>query len=208
MVKVIIAVVVAAIVFGLGSQILKAVISNQLVSAVAKNDKKTFYRKVDTFFAKLLIAPFKREYMRLCMLFMEGDKAKIEEQLDLVLKMRLSAQDSLDVHFKAFYFYVDCKNKVKANEVLRKIRTMVDDENYRQIKLVYDIELDKSSAYIEGMEELVKREKGYDAGLYYYYLGVQYNTIGKIKMSQERFKLALKELKGTPYEIKIRKYLK
>ncbi len=208
MVKIVIAVVVAVIVFGLGSQVLKAVISNQLVNAVAKNDKKTFYRKIDTFLTKFLIPPFKREYMRLCMLFMEGDKIKIEEQLEMCMKMRLTAEDSLDVHFKAFYFYVDCKNKVKANEVLRKIRTMVDDENYRQIKLIYDIELDKSSAYIEAMEELVKREKGYDAGLYYYYLGVQYNTIGKIKMSQERFKLALKELKGTPYEVKIKKYLK
>lgn len=208
MIKFFIVLVIALVVFGLGSQILKAVMSNQLVSAVAKNDQKTFYRKVDTLLTKLLIPPFKREYMRLCMLFMEGDKTKIEEQLEMCMKMRLNAQDSLDVHFKAFYFYLDSKNKVKTNEMLRKIRNMISDDDYRNLKLIYDIELDKNSSYIETMENEVKRLSGYDAGLYYYYLGVQYNTIGKIKMSQERFKLALKELKGTPYELKIKKYLK
>ncbi len=199
--------IITAIICGGGAVIYKAYTSNRLVSYVTTNDQEKFFKTVDKFLVKFMLEPYKREYMRLCMLMQKGNYDEIDEQLQMMLNMRIKANDRLDTAIKAFYFYVDARNKTKANEALRQIRKYADENVARQAQIIYDIELDNSVKYIKDCEVLAKKTSGYDGAIYDYYLGIQYDRIGNKKDAKTHFERALKEMKNTPYEIKINKYL-
>ncbi len=67
-----------------------------------KQDFDTFFKRLDSFTTKLFYAPFNREYMRLNAYFLMGDEKKIKEQFDLILTLRMSKKQDIDISLKAF----------------------------------------------------------------------------------------------------------
>ena len=167
-----------------------------------------FFKYLDSFSTKMMYAPFNREYMRLNAFFLMGDEKKIRKQFDVMFTKGMSKKQNLDISMKAFYFYLDDNNKLKVREMLDRIQKCGNDEFYTQCKIMADVLMEKSVAYIDDMEQQVKQCDGVDRGMFQYLLGVQYLNKNDHKNAMQHLRCAQNDLKGSPYELKIKQLMK
>ncbi len=200
--------VVLVIVF-LGISFYKNRMLNKILNAIQTRKFKEAFDIIDSFSCKYFFPAFNREYMRLNAYYMMGDAKEIKNQLELILHMRINKKQKANVAIKAFYFYVDENNRVKAKEMLEDIKGLISDVMYEQMRLIYEIVLLGKTNYVDLMEEQVKTEKdAFNRGMYHYFLAIQYGHLDEKKKRLEHLRSAKKDMKGTPYEIKINQMLK
>lgn len=181
---------------------------NNILKCLKEMNYQGVLNIIDSFGCKTFFAPFNREEIRLNAFFLMGDSEKISEQFDLLLNMRINKKQKMDVVVKAFYFYVDEKNQEKALQVLNKIKALNDEALTSECELLYDIMLLKKTDYVDMMEDYVKTAKaGFDRGMFHYLLAVQYGYLDNKKKQVEHLRVAKKDMKDTPYEIKIKQML-
>lgn len=74
-------------------QIMKRVVYKKLTGYLSERDYERFEKLLDGFACTFSFKPYNREYMRLNSYFMQGDKRKIEAQLDTIFsKMKMRDQ--------------------------------------------------------------------------------------------------------------------
>lgn len=184
-------------------------IFNKLLRDLQTQNFDDFTKRLDSLSCRYFYPPFNREYMRLNSYFLMADEQKIKEQFDMMLHMRMNKKQELDICIKAFYFYLDEGNKRKVHELLKRIHEKdKKEEVYTQCRIMSDIMLDHSTAYIDAMEQQVKEAKDMDRGMFHYMLALQYSYLGNTKKEMQHLRSASIDMKGTPYELKINALLK
>lgn len=203
-------VVAVTIVLIVIAQVWKQAILKKLIKSLQQGDFDAYFKRLDTLSCKYFYPPFNREYMRLNGYIMKADKKKIEECFDLILKMRLSKKQNLDVTIKAFYYYLDEDSKKKCKSLLERLKEIADESITRECQIIYDILLEEKTSYIEEMEEQLKNEELQEAqkGMFHYMLALQYSYLKEDDKKNEHLHAASKNLQGTPYEMKINEMLK
>ena len=74
-------------------QIMKRIVYKKLTGYLSERDYERFEKLLDGFACTFSFKPYNREYMRLNSYFMQGDKRKIEAQLDTIFsKMKMRDQ--------------------------------------------------------------------------------------------------------------------
>ena len=69
-------------------QIMKRVVYKKLTGYLSERDYERFEKLLDGFACIFSFKPYNREYMRLNSYFMQGDKRKIEAQLDTIFSKK------------------------------------------------------------------------------------------------------------------------
>ena len=147
---------------------------------------------------------------------MQNDSKKIENQLDMMFsKLRLKDEQKASVAKRGFYFYLEQQNHDKSLEMLKMCES---DNEYHNMKLMYDILAEKKSNHIHEIQERLKQLKESDSephqekkirmGIFEYLIGLQYSYLNNKKMSQKYLNSALKNCENTPYQPQIEALLK
>lgn len=201
-------------------QISKRVIYKKLTQHLANREYEEFEKLLDGFIATFSFRPYNREYMRLNAYFMQGDKQKIEEQLDNMWnRIRMKGVQKAAVAKQGFYFYLEQQKYDKAKKMLDYC--VKEDTNANEVHvmdMMYTILALKQSDYIaEIRERLDYMRKESDAytntakkvriGVFEYLLGLQYSYQNNKKASKTCLESALKNCQNTPYEVEIKKLL-
>ena len=208
--KIIILAVVITIVLIVGTQVWKQSILKKLLKHMQQGDFNAYFKLLDSLPCKYFYPPFNREYMRLNGYIMKADKKKIEECFELILSMRMNKKQELDVVIKAFYYYLDEDSKKKCKTLLERMKKIADESITQECQVIYDILLEEKTSYIDDMEEQLKNEELQEAqkGMFHYMLALQYSYLKDEKKKKEHLQAASKDLKGTPYEMKINQLMK
>ncbi len=188
--KIIILAVVITIVLIVGTQVWKQSILKKLLKHMQQGDFNAYFKLLDSLPCKYFYPPFNREYMRLNGYIMKADKKKIEECFELILSMRMNKKQELDVVIKAFYYYLDEDSKKKCKTLLERMKKIADESITQECQVIYDILLEEKTSYIDDM------------------LALQYSYLKDEKKKKEHLQAASKDLKGTPYEMKINQLMK
>lgn len=201
--------VVSVVLCAIASKVLKSSIFKKLLKELKEGNFDDYFHTIDSLICKLYFPPFNREYMRLNGYVIKGNKADVDAQFDVILNMRLAKKQEIDVSMKAFYYYIEDENKVKAKQLLERIRKFGEDY-FNESEVMYNICIEKSIQYIDEMEEALKDPecKEMNRGMFLYLLGLQYEIDNQKKKMKECLREAQGLLKGTPYELKIRALLK
>lgn len=201
---IIVFIVLVVIMFG-GTQFMKQRILKRLLKDLREGRFEDYFKTLDTITCKYFYPPFNREYMRMNAYVMQSNQAKVEEQFNLLLNMRMSKKQEIDIVVKAFYYYIDEENKTKTRELLDRMGKIGDDAIAKECQIIYDIFILKEVKYIDTMlEQLANPEvTGVNRGMFHYMLAVQYANNKNAKEEMLHLEKALVDLKGTPYEIRI-----
>ncbi len=202
--------IVVTVILIVVTQLWKQSIFKKLFSYLQQGKFDEYFKLLDSFGCKYFYPAFNREYMRLNGYMMKADVKKIEECFDLILHMRMNKKQELDVVIKAFYYYLDEENKKKCKTMLTRLKNIADENIYKECKVIYDILLEEKTIYIDDMEEQLK-EEGLQApqkGMFHYMLALQYSYLNNGQKKREHLKEASRDLKGTPYEMKIQELMK
>lgn len=201
-------------------QIVKRVVYKKLTGYLSAREYEQFEKMLDGFACTFSFKPYNREYMRLNSYFMQGDKKKIEAQLDTIFsKMKMRDEQKAAAAKQGFYFYMENKLFNKAERMLSICRKA--DKNTGELhtmEMMYSILALKKSDYIQEIRErLEPMKKSPDAftndakrvriGIFEYLLGLQYTYLSNRKLSKTYLNSALKNCRNTPYEYEIKKLL-
>lgn len=143
--------------------------SNELMELIINGDEEKFNELLDSNVVKYVFAPFNREYMRLNLYIMNNKTNKVKEQIDLIKRMNLLAQQKIAAYKIAFQYYVSIKSEGNARKLLKTICDLVDKndkldkaiklECSMEIKMVFDKDL-KTIPYIDdNLKECSNPEK-------------------------------------------------
>ncbi len=90
------------------------------------------------------------------------------------------------------------------------MKKIADESITQECQVIYDILLEEKTSYIDDMEEQLKNEELQEAqkGMFHYMLALQYSYLKDEKKKKEHLQAASKDLKGTPYEMKINQLMK
>ena len=172
-------------------QIMKRVVYKKLTGYLSERDYERFEKLLDGFACTFSFKPYNREYMRLNSYFMQGDKRKIEAQLDTIFsKMKMRDQQKAAAARQGFYFYMENQKFKKAESMLHICRK----ERLEPMKKMPDA--------------FTNDAKRVRIGIFEYLLGLQYTYLCNKKLSKTYLTSALKNCRNTPYEYEIKKLLK
>lgn len=201
-------------------QVMKRVVYKKLTAHLAAKEYVEFEKLLDGFACTFSFKPYNREYMRLNSYVMQGDKKKIETQLDtLFAKLKMKDEQKVAVAKQGFYFYMEQQNFHKAESMLKICRKSDKNENeLHTMEMMYSILALKKSDYIQEirdrLEPMKKAPNAFtkDAnrvriGIFEYLLGLQYTYLRNKKLSKTYLTSALKNCRNTPYEAIIQNLL-
>lgn len=146
--------------------------------------------------------------MRLSAYVSLGKAKDIEEQLQLMLNMRLRKKEKASVAIQGFYYYVEAKNRRKANDMIKIVEENAP-ASAKELKMIASVLLRKEARYIKEFQAYYDgSQTDQQRGMFAYMLGLQYSYINENDKSLQYLREAKKLLKGTPYEEVIQELLK
>ena len=179
------------VIFGFGMSFLKRKRSDKLVQLIQMGNIDGFMQLAESKLTKFLFPMYNVEYLKLNALILEGNKRKINDQFDKMLKFRLGKKQDEDLSMKAFNYYLGMEDKHRTKDLLERIQKFTNERMKEEVQMMYDIFIVKSSSYIESMEEELKEQNEEQKSITEYLLSVQYENAGnkaKAKEYEELYK--------------------
>lgn len=184
---------------------------------IMEEDFDTFYYTLDSFKCKMSMSAFERENMRLSGYIAQNRKDDVEEQLNMMLNMRIKKQQKLALYQRAFYYYIGLGRAKKTRDMIDLVQS-IDPSASQDLEIQYSILIKRESRYIQEIQDRINRlwdgksemdpSKEMAVGTLEYLLGLQYSYNNDIENMNRVFDLALKHCAGTPYEESILKIKK
>lgn len=188
-----------------------------IMEDLEKGDISQYEKKIDSFLAKITFSAFERECMRLTLYQVTGQNTKADEQVQFIRHMRLSKKQKCQLGERAFYVYLEQGKIKKARAMLEMVKEFGTEPQAMNLEIQYSVLLKKESKYIDELKRRHDALKGSaaeipasllgHAGTYEYLIGLQYSYLKDAKNTRKWMEMALKNLKGTPYEEDILKIL-
>ena len=201
--------VIVLVVILIRNYLLRKTYTKKIMKAMSEEDYDRFYHILDSFWCKFALHPADREMMRLSAVLSQGDTAKIEDQINLMLHMRMKKKRKAAVAMQGFYFYVEMKNRRKADKMISIVQENAGPQSAKELKMIASVLLRKEAKYIKEFQSYYDNAKADEQrGMFAYLLGLQYSYIDDEKNTSRYLKEAQQLLKGTPYEEVIRDLLK
>ncbi len=205
---VLVSVAVVAVLFG-ANVLLRRRYTKKIVIAMSQEDYDGFFKVLDSSGCKLVLRPGEREMMRLSAYLTLGRAKDIEEQLQMMLHMRLKKKERAAVATRGFYYYVETKNRRKANDMIKLVEENGSPDTVKELRMIASVLLRKEAKYIKEFQAYYEGAKAKEQrGMFAYLLGLQYTYIDDHTNANRYLKEAQKLLKGTPYEEVINDLLK
>lgn len=113
-----------------------------------------------------------------------------------MLNMKQNGQQYRELIGRVFNYYVEQGNKVAAKSLLEKIESTESSEKFKQARMVYEIYLEKSYAYIESLEGCLSEFSGVNYGFIELLLAVQYENKGDARRAEHYFKKSQVDIGG------------
>lgn len=173
------------IISGLQS-LMKKIKQNKLFGYLQKQDFEGFEKELDSSLCVLLIPSFNREYLRMNAYLMQGDLKKIENQLEVLLKMKTNKAQRKQVIIRSFDYYVNQLNKPKSKELLNEIKQTGDEKLISNCQMMYDILIEKKTKYIDQLEKQLHQGSIAEQGMAAYLISLQYGHLND-KVNEKKY---------------------
>lgn len=189
----------------------------RMMNDLEKGNYAAYLRHLDSLLSKLSFSAFERESMRLSFYKAQGEKSKVEDQLQFMENMRLSRKQKAQLGEQGFYIYLDLGKIKKAKRMLDLVETNGSPQQFHNLEIQYSILLKKESKYIKELEERHAKMKengavsdgvNIPAGMLEYLIGLQYSYKGDKVSMKEWLIPAKKHLEGTMDALQVDELLK
>lgn len=199
------------------------IIRSILWSRITRLSRKERYPKIVSLLQSALYKVFfheadRNEYCFYAYLA-QGDDQKAEEYLRYLMKERLTSARSYQIAKRSYFYFIDSGNKEICQMLLPLIEAKAERKEYAYCRMLYRILLEKKAedlSLVQDMLEQKEKEIAQDKessetlvqiGILQYLLALQLSYQHHIKQAKHYLQKAKKNLKGTPYDRKIKKLL-
>lgn len=180
-------VVFVAVLISFMLQLLRNSRQKQFMYLLQNGKFDELYKKIDSFYTKLIFPEYNRDYVRLNALIMQDRKNDIDLTFEKLILMAKDKKAKIDILNKAFEYYVYEENKTHCEKIMEEIKKFEDDQWIKLSKMKYDILILKKSNHIEELEKAFDDQPVVQKINNAYLLSEQYRNLG----NEEKFKYYL-----------------
>lgn len=180
-------VVFVAVLISFMLQLLRNSRQKQFMYLLQNGKFDELYKKIDSFYTKLIFPEYNRDYVRLNALIMQDRKNDIDLTFEKLILMAKDKKAKIDILNKAFEYYVYEEDKRHCEKIMEEIKKFEDDQWIKLSKMKYDILILKKSNHIEELEKDFDDQPVVQKINNAYLLSEQYRNLG----NEEKFKYYL-----------------
>lgn len=180
-------VVFVAVLISFMLQLLRNSRQKQFMYLLQNGKFDELYKKIDSFYTKLIFPEYNRDYVRLNALIMQDRKNDIDLTFEKLILMAKDKKAKIDILNKAFEYYVYEEDKRHCEKIMEEIKKFEDDQWIKLSKMKYDILILKKSNHIEELEKDFDVQPVVQKINNAYLLSEQYRNLG----NEEKFKYYL-----------------
>lgn len=180
-------VVFVAVLISFMLQLLRNSRQKQFMYLLQNGKFDELYKKIDSFYTKLIFPEYNRDYVRLNALIMQDRKNDIDLTFEKLILMAKDKKAKIDILNKAFEYYVYEEDKRHCEKIMEEIKKFEDDQWIKLSKMKYDILILKKSNHIEELEKAFDDQPVVQKINNAYLLSEQYRNLG----NEEKFKYYL-----------------
>lgn len=180
-------VVFVAVLISFMLQLLRNSRQKQFMYLLQNGKFDELYKKIDSFYTKLIFPEYNRDYVRLNALIMQDRKNDIDLTFEKLILMAKDKKAKIDILNKAFEYYVYEEDKTHCEKIMEEIKKFEDDQWIKLSKMKYDILILKKSNHIEELEKAFDDQPVVQKINNAYLLSEQYRNLG----NEEKFKYYL-----------------
>lgn len=163
-----------------GDYLLRRYVAKHLELLFAQDDMQEFIVFVDSRLVSFLYPAYNRSMMRINAFLRQGRNDKALKEIDiLITQPRLSGLQLQEVELKAFELSISSGNDKKASYWLKRIKEFGNDGLMQDCKIVYEVTMKGSSAYINKMESELPSATGERKAQLSYLLEKQYQNLAQ-----------------------------
>ena len=194
--------------------IMKKKVIKQLLVDIEQEQFDTFFKRLDSFWARFSIKPYDLEVLRLNgLLAQNNDAQQIYAQFSKIMDKKQKDGQKASVLSRMFYYYLEHADEQNCHKIIKELEELKFDKLALQCNIQYSVLLKKESKYINEVKSQIHamKESGntdpYQMGSLEYLVGIQYYYANKKDNARKYLEVALKNLKDTPYEQEIKDIL-
>ena len=150
-----------------------------------RGDFEGCLRLLDGPLVRLIYPRYNLLYMRLNAQMCLQDDDESRRIIEEMLGLHASDEQRLVLLLRAFNFFVEQQDYVRAKELLGELRQKAAPEQLAECERTYAIFAEKSSAYIKEMEAELREAGSADRTKLLYLLSVQYENKGDARRANE-----------------------
>lgn len=190
----------------------------KMINALNDVDYNRYYDIIDSFSCKMTFSAFDRENMRLSGFIAQNRKDDVENQIKMMMNMRIKPKQKVALGTRGFYYYLEQGKAKRARDMIDFAKANGPESSYKDLELQYSILLKKESKYIDEVKAKIDTiwngkdhldgDKKVVVGTFQYLIGLQYSYKNDLENMKLYFERALENVAGTPYEENIKNILK
>lgn len=169
----------------------RQILARRLAGLLEKRRFDAFFKTLDSPLCRLLCPAYDREYFRLNAYSLQRDAAKVDEQYQKMLGMRLrSLQQEKSLVLNAFSYYLNNHNEARTKALLPRLQEAVSEEEFRPYQMMYSVMIRREARYIPEMEAQLADADEMNRSVLHYLLSLQYGYLGKKAEAAEHLRLS------------------
>lgn len=173
-----IVVIVVALAFTIYMEVQKRTTFAKLEAYLREGDLENYLKVLDRPLTNVLYPKYNVLFMRLNALLAMDDAEKTAAVIREMGSLKMNDEQRIALAVKAFTFYVEIEDELRAREVLEYLEANGDESMAKANRRTYDIFLKGSHAYIDEMESALSDASGVEEALLCQMLAIQYDNKG------------------------------
>lgn len=185
----------------IGEMIAQHLLKQHYQNIIFENLRKKDFDKVEELLnkkiIKFLFPPFNIEYCRLNEAFIKKDKSKIDEQFDILLKMRLNETQKQDLYLNGFNYYLSQNNKKRVEAFYKLAQELKNETVKNSMHISYDILCNNGYKYLDEVLKAYENCPIEEKYMNEILLSIMYKNKGDLEKANYYEKLAGEHLNET-----------
>ena len=165
--------------------------TNVILKLLQQQEFDKLDKELNNTITKAFLPRFNVEYVRLNSYLMQNKADLVENQLNVIMKLRKSKMQEANILMLAFNYYVEKEDKEKCHYYLNEIAKLNNDQMYQDAKIMCDIFIDKKANHIDELLHKIDTIDDHQAkAVYYYMVAKQYENMNDRVNMQKYLDLA------------------
>lgn len=171
----------------------------KLEMSLIKDNQQEFDRIFSSFMRKISLSSTKVLFLALNYALSKDNNKKMDEIYDKINYIYVSKANKRKIYPVMFQYYLEKENKSKCKNLLTLMENILPEPQIQQMKMIYEINVEKSSNYINDMLKQSENVDGQEKGMLYYLIAKQYGN-KKEKVKRKKYlEESFEYLKDTPF---------
>lgn len=170
----------------------------KLQQAILNHDMKTFDSYTSSFWTKALVSNDKIFMLRFSDAIMNSKKKRLYHMEKALRQETITKNTKKKAYSMLFQHYVE-ERMENLDSLFEDMKQVFHEDEIKEMRVLYEIDVLKSSVYIDEMLEQIELCEKEERGMLAYLVAKQYENLNQMQKRKSYLKMAYSDMQDTPF---------